>query len=93
MRETTSSITRFINAFDGTRARRRRLHYERDGDGRGRTARLWRRAADDCTAVADDALPPLVEAIRATIIRPNSANAVMQLINAASDAVRVYVSM
>jgi len=84
VRELTSCVTRFINAFDDTRGRR----YD-DGEGRGRTAKLWRRAADNCTAVADRALPRLVEAIRATITRPTSDTALMQLINAASDAVRV----
>jgi len=84
VRETTSCMTRFINAFDDARGRRRD-----DAEGRGRTARLWRRAADDCTTVTDGALPPLVEALRATIMRPTSLNALTQLIHAASDAVRV----
>ena len=81
-------MTRFINAFDDARGRRCD-----DDEGRARTDRLWRRAAEDCTAVSDRALPRLVEAIRATITRPNSGNAVMQLINAASDAVKVYESL
>jgi len=85
-------VTRFINAFDDARSRRRhrRRHDAADDDGRrDRAARLWRRAADDCTAVADGGLPPLVEALRATVTRPNSVSAHRQLINAASDAVRV----
>ena len=84
VRETTSCMTHFINAFDDARSRR-----HDDDHRRRRAARLWRRAAEDCTAMADLALPPLVEAIRATVMRPTSVTAHMQLINAASDAVRV----
>ena len=84
VRETASSVTRFINAFDEARGR-----LPDDHVSRRRTAKLWRRAADDCTMMADRALPPLIEAIRATITRPTSINALIQLINTASDAVRV----
>jgi len=84
VRETASSVTRFINAFDDVHGRR-----SDDDASRQLTAKLWHRASDDCTVMADRALPPLIEAIRATITRPTSVNALIQLINTASDAVRV----
>jgi len=89
VRETTSSLTRFINAFDDARGRRRDVDTAQRRQRARRSTRLWRRAADDCTAVADRALPPLVEALRAIVTRPTSLSAHLQLINAASDAVKV----
>ena len=87
VRDTTACVTRFINAFDD--ARGRRYDDTKVAERHDRAMRLWRRAGDDCTTVADRALPPLIEAVRATIVRPTSVNAVFELINAASEAVRV----